>query len=139
MMKNFGIVALAIGAICTGGCNKDKPADVATTQTTSSEIVLGTQPAAARATEPRKDDYRATVRREQLILRSRLDDEIMSIDRQLNVLRRAPERDQKAINDLVTKRQTLEADANVVDRSDERGWDELKAVVEHDLEGEPQM
>jgi len=138
-MKNLGIVAIAIGAICTTACNKDKPADVSTTQTTSSDIDLGTRPAAAQATEPQKDDYRATVRREQLILRSRLDDEMMSIDRQLNVLRRAPERDQKAIDDLVTQRQTLEADANVVDRSDERGWDELKAVVEHDLEGQPQM
>ena len=78
-------------------------------------------------------------KREQLVLRSRIDDELRTIERRLGELRRAPRIDPKAIDELVEKRETLKADAAVVDRADERGWDELKAVVEHDLEGQPQM
>lgn len=129
MTKNLGILALAFAALCTTACNKDKP-EVSTTTTTSSEIELSTQPQAAP-----KDDYLATVRREQLVLRSRIDDELRALDRQLLTTTL----DAKSREALLEKRETLRADASVIDRADERGWDELKAVVEHDLEGQPQM
>ena len=129
MTKNLGILALAFAALCTTACNKDKP-EVSTTTTTSSEIELSTQPQAAP-----KDDYLATVRREQLVLRSRIDDELRALDRQLLTTTL----DAKSREALLEKRETLRADASVIDHADERGWDELKAVVEHDLEGQPQM
>ncbi|MFO0743313.1 MAG: hypothetical protein U0270_46005 [Labilithrix sp.] len=129
MTKNLGILALAFAALCTTACNKDKP-EVSTTTTTSSEIEPSAQPQAAP-----KDDYLATVRREQLVLRSRIDDELRALDRQLLTTTL----DAKSREALLEKRETLRADASVIDHADERGWDELKAVVEHDLEGQPQM
>lgn len=131
--KILGTVALAIVALCAGGCKKDSP-EVGTTTTTSTEIVVESQP--VQLTTP-KDDYLATVRREQLVLRRRIDDELRVIDRALS--KPATKLDAKTRAGLVEKRETLRADAAVVDRADERGWDELKAVVEHDLEGQPQM
>lgn len=130
--KNLGIFAIGLVAICTVACAKDKP-EVGTTETTSAEVARPAPPVAST------DGYLATVRREQLVLRSRIDDELRTIERRLGELRRAPRVDPKAIDELVEKRETLKADAAVVDRADERGWDELKAVVEHDLEGQPQM
>lgn len=129
MTKNLGILALAFAALCTTGCNRDKP-EVSTTTTTASEIEPSTQAQAAP-----KDDYLATVRREQVMLRSRIDDELRALDRQLLTTTL----DAKSREALLEKRETLRADASVIDRADERGWDELKAVVEHDLEGQPQM
>lgn len=137
MRTNLGILALCVAAISVTGCKNDKPEPVGTTTTTSSEIELGTQQPAAPAPAP--DGYLATVRREQLVLRSRVDDELRLIDRQLVEQRQAASKDPKAIHDLETKRLTLSADSQVLDRSDERGWDELKAVIEHDLEGQPEM
>lgn len=129
-MKNLGILALALAALCTTACNKDKP-EVGTTTTTASEIEVSTQ---APAPAP-KDDYLATVRREQLVLRGRIDEELRNIERELA----AKSLDAKTRKELTEKRETLRADATVVVHADERGWDELKAVVEHDLEGQPQM
>lgn len=137
MRTKLGILALCVTAISATACKKDKPEPVGTTTTTSSEIELGTQPAAPAAPAP--DSYLATVRREQLVLRGRIDDELRAIDRQLVTQKGAANKDPKTIHDLEEKRLTLSADAEVLDRSDERGWDELKAVVEHDLEGQPQM
>ena len=132
MKKNLGSLAVLAGAIaafCVTACNKDKP-EVGTASTTSSEMVL-----TAEAPATPKDDYLATVRREQLVLRGRVDDEIRVLDRQLA----AKSLDAKKRQELTEKRETLRADATVISHADERGWDELKAVVEHDLEGEPQM
>jgi hypothetical protein len=139
MRKSLAFLALAIAAVCTTACHKDKP-EVGTTQTTSSEIDLA-PPATTPSVPPvqPKDDYLSAVRREQIVLRGRIDEELRSIDRQLGELRQSPGRDPRMVQELTQKRETLEADATVVDRADERGWDELKAVVEHDLEGQPQM
>ncbi|MBX3229454.1 MAG: hypothetical protein KIT84_17450 [Labilithrix sp.] len=136
MRTKLGIFGLSVAALCASlalACNKASDKDkVGTTETTSAEI----EPAAP--TPAPKDDYLATVRREQLVLRGRLEEEIRAIDHQLTQLRRSPKANATAIEALVERKQTLEADANVVDRADERGWDELKATVEHDLEGPPE-
>ena len=137
MTKNLAILALGFAALCTTACNKDrdKP-EVGTTTTTSSEVERTTQPGptVGQPTMP-KDDYLATVRREQLVLRGRIDDQLRAIEKKLAV----KNLDAKTRQELLEKRETLRADATVVVNADERGWDELKAVVEHDLEGQPQM
>jgi len=138
MIKKLGISAVMVAALCaslTLGCNKASE-KTSTTETTSAEIDLGTAPTAPTAP---KDDYLATIRREQLVLRGHLEEAIAGLDHEIGDLQKAPHPNSAAIRELTRRRQTLEADALVVDRSDERGWDELKATVEHDLEGEPQM
>lgn len=140
MLKNLGISVVVVAALCASlalGCNKASE-KTSTTETTSAEINvngdLGTAPARAP-----KDDYLATVRREQLVLRSRIEETIAALDHEISDLRKATAPNTAAIQELLTRRQTLEADATVVGRSDERGWDELKATVEHDLEDRPSM
>jgi hypothetical protein len=134
MTKNLGILALGLAALCTSACNKDrdKP-EIGTTTTTSSEVEPTPGPAGGQAIP--KDDYLAAVRREQLVLRGRIDDQLRAIERNLA----SKSLDAKTRQELLEKRETLRADATVVVNADERGWDELKAVVEHDLEGQPQM
>jgi hypothetical protein len=134
MTKNLGILALGLAALCTTACNKDKDKpEVGTTTTTSSEVEPSPGPAAGQAIP--KDDYLAAVRREQLVLRGRIDDQLRTIEKKLA----SQSLDAKTRQELLAKRETLRADATVVVNADERGWDELKAVVEHDLEGQPQM
>jgi hypothetical protein len=134
MTKILGILALGFAALCTTACNKDKDKpEVGTTTTTSSEVEPTNRPV-GQPTMP-KDDYLAAVRREQLVLRGRIDDQLRAIEKKLAV----KSLDAKTREELLEKRETLRADATVVVNADERGWDELKAVVEHDLEGPPQM
>lgn len=130
MSKIIAILAVATAAICATGCKKatdDKPG---VTHTTSAELPSNTTVAPP---EPAKDDYLATVHREQLALSARIDDHLGTIDRQVSDLRRAGRMGTPEAQELLARRQTLEADSAVVARSDERGWDELKATVEHDL------
>lgn len=131
-MSNFtAVFVLATAAICATACNKatdDKPG---VTNTTSVE--LPSNPTVA-APEPAKDDYLSTVRREQIALKTRLDDAMSGIDHQVSDLRRTGHIDSAEAHDLMDRRATLAADSEVVSKSDERGWDELKATVEHDLE-----
>ncbi|MBX3202405.1 MAG: hypothetical protein KF894_30040 [Labilithrix sp.] len=85
-------------------------------------------------------DRVAIVRREQLELRARLRAEVTEVDRELAGLHAESARigERPATNDarlgtlLERRRQLLDGVARI-DRSDEQGWDELKAQIEADL------
>ncbi len=72
------------------------------------------------------DGYREAVRREQRELDARIQESLEAVDRKLGT--RPTERAQ-----LLGTRQRLAADQRLIAKSDERGWDELKAEVERDV------
>lgn len=73
-----------------------------------------------------KDDYLQAVRREQLQLEAKIDDALARLDRRLGT--RPAERQA-----ILERRSRLAADKRLIGKSDERGWDELKAEIERDL------
>ncbi|MBX3216464.1 MAG: hypothetical protein KF850_30790 [Labilithrix sp.] len=83
-------------------------------------------------------DRVAIVRREQLELRARLRAEVAEVDRELAGLHAESARIGETTNDarldalLERRRQLLDAVARI-ERSDEHGWEELKARIEADL------
>lgn len=137
------VLALATSAVCTTACKKSA-------ETERADAGVAQLRSARRTTEPRervigeKDDYLATVRREQLDLRARLQREIDQIDRKLAAMKvelrdGGPVIDPRAknaaqIRQLVDRRARLQEDMTTVERADERGWDELKATIERDLD-----
>lgn len=95
------------------------------------------------------NDYVVIVRREQLALRARLHERIAEIDTALAGLRVAPHEPRRAvargrvdgetteakrIETLVRSREVLKADLVTLELADERGWEEIKAGIERDLE-----
>ena len=147
MRSNNGILVVVLGtlaaALCTGACKKSSEME----REESSRAELHS---AQRTVEVRKDafdeknDWFAAVRREQLELRARLQEDVDDIDTKLAWLKvdfhkdrgyvfDSKSKDAKKIQQLIDRRQKLAADINIVDRSDERGWDEIKATIERDL------
>lgn len=144
MRSNQRFLVLALGAtiaaVFTGGCKKGaetKP-ETAEAELSSAE----TQKGGEKVVDER-NAYFAVVRREQLELRARLQEEIDAIDKRLNALKvefreghyvQDPKsRNAAKIDELLEHRRQLEEDAIIVERADERGWDELKAMIERDL------
>jgi hypothetical protein len=95
------------------------------------------------------NDYVVVVRREQLALRARLHERIAEIDTALAGLRVAPRETRRAVargrvdgetseakrvEALVRSREVLKDDLFTLELADERGWDEIKASIERDLE-----
>ena len=93
-------------------------------------------------------DYLATVRREQLALRARVQEEVDAIDQKLlaltidarkgtgmegGVVVDPRSKDAARIRALLQRRETLTSDMSVLERADERAWDEVKANIEQDL------
>jgi hypothetical protein len=143
----MGVVALcAFAAVCTGACKKSSEAEreqVGKAEVRSAEATNEANKAQGEVTKE-KNEYLTAVRREQLELRGKLQDQIDDIDRKLldlkidmrkdGAVRVDPtSKDAKKIEELITRRQKLEADVNIIERADERGWDEIKANVEQDL------
>lgn len=113
-------LAPLIAAIFIMGCERPappRPDDEAIAMTTTT-----------RADRPVSEEgYLAAVRREQRGLDLRLDDAVTRIDRRL-AAHVAAERPA-----LLEARRRLIADRRLIEKSDERGWDELKAEIERDL------
>jgi hypothetical protein len=124
MLKSLGVFVLSAAAFCTIGCSKDKAPDVSTTHITSAEV------------QPPADDYVSMVKREQATLRGRVDDQLRTIEQAQAELRNAANADPNKIHELNSEHAVLESDLRALNRADERGWDELKAVIQHDLEGD---
>lgn len=144
MRSNNALLAVGIGAavaaLCTSACKKAAETD----NQNAAEAELRS----ARVTAPQTqviadDDLFATVRREQLQLRARLQQDIREIDGRLAALD-VERRDGRYVVDpksrsaarakaLVERRSRLREHATTVERADERGWDELKKAVEKDL------
>jgi len=137
------LAAAAAGVVCTSACKKGS-------DTERAEAGM-TQLRSGRATtEPRErvigenGDYFASVRREQLELRARLEQAIEATERELRALNvelddagpAAGPRSKNAarIKGLLERRARLKDDVTTVERADERGWDELKRAIERDLE-----
>ena len=144
MRSNNALLAVGIGAavaaLCTSACKKaPEPGKQG-----AAEAELRS----ARVTEPQtqviaENNPFATVRREQLQLRARIQDDIRDIDGRLAALD-VQQRDGRFVVDpksrssarvkaLLDRRSRLREHATTVDRADEHGWDELKATVEKDL------
>jgi hypothetical protein len=149
MRSNNKVLVLALGtalaAVCTGACKKSS-------ETEKREADQAAVRAAEKTNDGRKEaidqrnDYLAAVRREQLDLRSRLQEELDDIDKKLADLKTEfhkdggyqvdpRSKDAAKIRALLQRRSVLESDVNLVERSDERGWDETKANIERDLGG----
>ena len=123
MLRSLGVFVLSAAAFCTTACSKDKTPDVSTTHVTSAEV----QP-------PPTDDYVSMVKREQATLRTKVNDQLRAIEQSQAELRNDPTK----LHELNSEHAVLESDLRALNRADERGWDELKAVIEHDLEGDSQ-
>jgi hypothetical protein len=95
---------------------------------TSGDNVDAGPPIAAESTQPKPkhNEYLLAVRREQVELRAKLTSEIDRLDAQLGTHRAPPK-------DVRERRDRLVDDLELLDRADERGWDELKADIENDL------
>ncbi len=145
MRSNKAVVAVVLGAsvaaLCTSACKKAsdethrRPGSEANIH--SARVVPPTESAAS------KNDFFATVRREQLQLRARIQEDIAEVDArlaELGVGRRNGQyvidpnaKNAARVRELLARRHRLEEHAATVERADERGWDELKATVEQDL------
>jgi hypothetical protein len=140
-MNRTLMVALGLAvAACTSGCKKSseterKEADKATVE------ARGDTNEAQTAAIDEQNDYLAAVRREQLELRGKVQQEIDDIDEKLLALKVNGKdatvdphaKDAKKISALLERRTRFEADVGRIERSDERGWDQTKAEIEHDL------
>lgn len=111
-----------LAAILTIGC--DRPASPPVTREEPASVATVTN--ADVPTTDSKNDYLQAVRREQLQLEAKIDDALAGIDRRLGT--RPAERQA-----LLARRSRLAADKRLIGKSDERGWDELKAEIERDL------
>lgn len=143
MPSNSTLPTLALVALTVafaGGCKQRTPNDH--TEAATAELRSADAPVEVRAGE--SNAYLATVRREQLALRTRLRERIDALDSQLAALRvDAPgesgsfvdphAKNAGRIRALIDQRTQLEVDLAAVDRADERGWDDVKASIEHDL------
>lgn len=94
----------------------------------------------AASTTGQPESYLAAVRREQVSLRARVVEEIAVVDKRILALQHpegaSGDPDSAAaatLGALIVRRQRLRDDVVSIDRADERGWDELKAEIEHDL------
>jgi hypothetical protein len=146
MRSNPRILMLALGvstaAVLNCGCKK-----AAETKQEGGRVELRSAETEAHRTDKKvvdeKNAYFAVVRREQLQLRARVQEQIDAIDKQLAALKvefrdgryvQDPRSKNAAkIDELLERRRLLEEDANVLERADERGWDEVKGEIERDL------
>lgn len=142
------VLGAVLAALCTNACKKS--AETERTEADKTELRSAEQVTEARKEAAgEKNDYLAAVRREQLELRGRLQEEIDDLDKKLMDLKvdtkkkdgslwiDSRSKDAPKIRAFLQRRQQLESDLVQVERSDERGWDFLKATVERDLNAKP--
>lgn len=111
-----------LAAILTIGC--DRPSPPVVTQEEPASVTTVTN--ADVPTTDSRNEYLQAVRREQLQLEAKIDDALAGLDRRLGTR----PGDRQA---LLERRSRLAADKRLIGKSDERGWDELKAEIERDL------
>lgn len=134
----------AVAAVCTA-CKR--PSETDGRGAKAGEV--GPSTGVRERTIDESNDYVVVVRREQLALRARLHERIAEIDTALAGLRVAPHEPRRAvargrvasetteaerIEALVRSREVLKADLLTLELADDRGWDEIKASIERDLE-----
>ena len=144
MRSNNAMFAVVLGAgvaaLCTSACKKSPEVEHRASEAELRSAL--TEPPRTRVADDR-NGYFATVRREQLQLRARIQDDIADIDQNLAALK-VERRDGRYVFDreaknaarikqLLERRSRLYEHALTVERADERGWDDLKATVEQDL------
>lgn len=111
-----------LAAILTIGCDRPAPSSVVHDGPASvTTVTSGDVP-----TTDSKNDYAQAVSREKRQLEAKLEEALSGIDRRLGT--RPGEREV-----LLDRRARLAADQRLIAKSDERGWDELKAEIERDL------
>jgi hypothetical protein len=120
--------SLALLTLFVAACHRSPPRERTNANVETAPVE---DPAAVRIA--RHDGYSATVQREQLELRGRLREDIQAIDAELATRHGTSTRAE--ITRLLARRSLLEEDVGTLDRADERGWDELKATIENDLDG----
>jgi hypothetical protein len=146
--KKMLLFGAAFAALCTNACQKSPAPERKETDRT--EVRSGEMTSEPRPKEEitQKNDYLETVRREQLVLRGRLQEDIDDIDKKLVAYHETlasdgsfvvdpRSKEAQQVQELLRRRALLEADVNLIQRSDERGWDEVKAAIEKDLESRP--
>jgi hypothetical protein len=135
------LLGATTAAFLTGACKKS-----AETKQEASEVELYSAQRSTEANRKVVDEKNArfaVVRREQLELRARLQEQIDEIDRKLAALKvefrnggYVPDprsRGTTKIDELLERRRQLEDDASVVERADEHGWDDVKVPIENHL------
>ena len=141
------VLGAAVAALCTGACKKSAETERKEAERAEVRAAEETNELHKRAIDE-KNDYLAAVRREQLELRGRLQEEIDSVDKELSVLKGDLHKNSgvavdpkskgaQTLDELLRRRQQLEDDMNLLERADERGWDELKATIERDIGNRP--
>jgi hypothetical protein len=115
-MAALAILLLAVAGLTCLACERH-----GSTEGNDAAPPIAAEPARA----PKHNEYLIAVRREQVELRARVTSEIDRLDKEL-------ERDARG-KPLRERRDRLADDLELLDRSDERGWDELKADIENDL------
>lgn len=141
------MLVLAVLAVASGpaGCKRSEPDrhDVG-----QAELHSGELPPPPQKPVVEESSYLRAVRREQVVLEARLRDRLEAIDGRVAALRVgtpeetrasgrfvAPDtKNERRVRALLERRSQLERDLGAVERADERGWDELKANVERDLD-----
>ena len=113
------LVVASLLVLLVASCSKPTTFGAASREVSRTEIHSASLPPVDAGVPGEANGYLAAVRREQAQLREKLLDAITSLDR----------RGEAAGGG----RQQLRDDLVAIDRSDERGWDELKAEVERDL------
>jgi hypothetical protein len=131
-------------AFCTVACNKSRPDNHESGVSPSGEP---TESGHRRLVIDEERDRVAVVRREQLELRADVEDELDDIDRKLLALgvevrkdgtptiepKKRASKGAARITELLEYRQQLMTDLTLLERSDDKGWEDLKASIERDL------
>lgn len=118
----FAVAFPLAASVFTVACDRPAAPPVVTEEPSASTMVASSE--LGKTTS--NDGYREAVRREQRELDARIQESLEAVDRKLGT--RPTERAQ-----LLGTRQRLAADQRLIAKSDERGWDELKAEVERDV------
>jgi hypothetical protein len=141
------VLGTAVAALCTNGCKKSAEQERKEYQQTELHSAEKINEAEKKALDD-NGDYFTAVRREQLDLRARIQEEIDDIDKKLADLKVDAKKDGGFVVDprskdaakirtLLQRRAKLQAHMSAVEHSDERGWDLLRANVERDLAAKP--
>ncbi|MBN9160561.1 MAG: hypothetical protein BGO98_14730 [Myxococcales bacterium 68-20] len=151
MRSNHGVRVLVLGAgvaaLCIGACKKSaeeaERKEASTTELRSARDRDRIEKLETTVIDEKNDPV-AVVRREQLDLRAQLQTEIAAIDGRIAELkvelyeggyvRGARAKTKARIEALAERRMQLQHDIVMIERADEHGWNDLKVMIEKDLE-----
>jgi hypothetical protein len=139
------VLATLMAGVCTNACKKSSETERREAERATRHADEKTREADQTAAE-KQNEYLASVRREQIDLRGRVQSEIDDVDKKLldlkvDVTKDASidthSKDYNKIQELLQKRRRLEGDMQRIDRSDDRTWEQTKTEIEHDLSAKP--